>query len=357
LDNFYSISYAITTEGRLLANGEISKDPFPKIPKTPFFSLFYIDKLNKARRKHAKSFSDKVIADKFNMKSLPEFGLPHAVPRDGNVKDILSGMLDSDRLTSVKSDNFHDWRNLCDEWKMEYPPVGPEHKEKIQDRVNSYIFIDKLSEILPDNCIIVTDMGTSLTCTHAAFRNKKNQRIITSTGLGEMGYGLPAAVGACVAAEDTKTPVIFLGVEGSLQMNIQELTTAVIHKLPIKIAVLNNCFLGMVRQWQELLYEKRYSATNLCANPDLCKVAEAFGVADIKAAFEKIAPQDARYEHEETWHDDNGHSHVRAALLGPSLSVPVVDGRLTLGTWQQIILVDFDTRPRTRTVICQIIGE
>ena len=78
---------------------------------------------------------------------------------------------------------------------------------------------------------------------------------------------------------------------------------------------------------------------------------------DIETAFEKIAPQDARYEHEETWHDDNGHSHVRAALLGPSLSVPVVDGRLTLGTWQQIILVDFDTRPRTRTVICQIIGE
>jgi len=78
---------------------------------------------------------------------------------------------------------------------------------------------------------------------------------------------------------------------------------------------------------------------------------------DIAAAFEKIAPANGRYEHEETWHDDNGHSHVRASLLGPSLSVPVVDGRLTLGTWQQIILVDFDTRSRTRTVICQIIGE
>ena len=78
---------------------------------------------------------------------------------------------------------------------------------------------------------------------------------------------------------------------------------------------------------------------------------------DIKAAFEKIAPEHVRYEHEETWHDDNGHAHVRASLLGPSLSVPVVDGRLTLGTWQQIILVDFDTRPRTRTVICQMVGE
>ena len=78
---------------------------------------------------------------------------------------------------------------------------------------------------------------------------------------------------------------------------------------------------------------------------------------DIEAAFEKIAPQQGRYEHEETWHDDNGHAHVRASLLGPSLTVPVVEGRLTLGTWQQIILVDFDTRPRTRSVICQIVGE
>lgn len=78
---------------------------------------------------------------------------------------------------------------------------------------------------------------------------------------------------------------------------------------------------------------------------------------DLKAAFERIAPEDGRYEHEETWQDDNGHAHVRASLLGPSLSVPFVDGRLTLGTWQQIIVVDFDTRSRTRTVVCQIVGE
>ena len=78
---------------------------------------------------------------------------------------------------------------------------------------------------------------------------------------------------------------------------------------------------------------------------------------DINAAFEKIAPQAGRYEHEETWHDDNGHAHVRATLLGPSLVVPFCEQNLTLGTWQQIVLVDFDTRPRTRRVICQMIGE
>ena len=78
---------------------------------------------------------------------------------------------------------------------------------------------------------------------------------------------------------------------------------------------------------------------------------------DLKAAFERIAPEAADYVHEQTWDDDNGHSHVRASVLGPSLAVPLVDGRLTLGTWQQIILVDFDTRARNRTVICQIVGE
>jgi len=78
---------------------------------------------------------------------------------------------------------------------------------------------------------------------------------------------------------------------------------------------------------------------------------------DLKTAFEKIAPEDGRYLHEETWHDDNGHSHVRATLLGPSLTVPIIDRVMPLGTWQQIILIDFDTRPRNRRIIVQIMGE
>ncbi len=78
---------------------------------------------------------------------------------------------------------------------------------------------------------------------------------------------------------------------------------------------------------------------------------------DLADAFAGIAPEDGTYVHEQTWHDDNGHSHVRATLLGPSITVPVVDGRLTLGTWQQIILIDFDTRPRRREIIVQTLGE
>lgn len=78
---------------------------------------------------------------------------------------------------------------------------------------------------------------------------------------------------------------------------------------------------------------------------------------DIAAALERIAPRNARYAHEETWHDDNGHSHVRAALIGPSLAMPVVDGRIPLGTWQQVVLVDSDTRARSRRVVVTVIGE
>lgn len=78
---------------------------------------------------------------------------------------------------------------------------------------------------------------------------------------------------------------------------------------------------------------------------------------DLKYYFNKFAPEDGRYRHEETWHDDNGHAHVRASLLGPSLTVPIVKRKPALGTWQQIVLIDFDTRPRRRDIVVQLIGE
>ena len=78
---------------------------------------------------------------------------------------------------------------------------------------------------------------------------------------------------------------------------------------------------------------------------------------DLPAFFEKLAPQEYPYRHHHTWHDDNGSAHIRAALVGPSISVPLVNGRLTLGTWQQVVLVDFDTRPRDRRLVVQIVGE
>ena len=78
---------------------------------------------------------------------------------------------------------------------------------------------------------------------------------------------------------------------------------------------------------------------------------------DLKVAYDRIPPEDETYLHEQTWHDDNGHSHVRATLTGPSIAVPLVDGQLTLGMWQQIVLMDFDTRPRRREIIVQVVGD
>ncbi len=78
---------------------------------------------------------------------------------------------------------------------------------------------------------------------------------------------------------------------------------------------------------------------------------------DVAAALEGIAPEDGTYEHEKTWNDDNGHSHIRASLIGPSLALPVVEGELPLGTWQQVVLVDCDTRPRSRTVVVTVVGQ
>jgi secondary thiamine-phosphate synthase enzyme len=84
---------------------------------------------------------------------------------------------------------------------------------------------------------------------------------------------------------------------------------------------------------------------------------ESGALADLQQVFDEIAPPDRDYRHHLRWRDDNGHSHVRAALIGPSLTVPFVEGRLTLGTWQQIVFLDFDTRPRSRRLVVQVMGE
>jgi secondary thiamine-phosphate synthase enzyme len=84
---------------------------------------------------------------------------------------------------------------------------------------------------------------------------------------------------------------------------------------------------------------------------------EPGAVADLKRVFDEVAPADREYQHHLRWHDDNGHAHVRAALLGPSLTIPFVDGELALGDWQQVVLIDFDTRPRKRRIVAQVMGE
>ncbi|KAF6510965.1 Acetolactate synthase large subunit [Geobacillus stearothermophilus] len=125
-----------------------------------------------------------------------------------------------------------------------------------------------------EEAIVVTDVGQHQIWTAHHYTFTKLRTFLTSGGLGTMGYGLPAAIGAAVASPG-KT-VIYISGDGSFQMNVQEMMTAVTYKLPIKIAVLNNGYLGMVRQWQELFYQKRYSAVKI-TSPHFAKLAEAYG--------------------------------------------------------------------------------
>jgi acetolactate synthase-1/2/3 large subunit len=132
--------------------------------------------------------------------------------------------------------------------------------------------IDKLT---PDDTIIATEVGQNQMWTAQFYKFKKPRLLLTSGGLGTMGYGFPAAIGAQVAFP--KRTVIDIAGDGSIQMNIQELATAVQYKLNVKVMILNNRYLGMVRQWQSFFYKKRYSHTSMAVSPDFVKLAQAYG--------------------------------------------------------------------------------
>jgi len=139
--------------------------------------------------------------------------------------------------------------------------------------------VRQVSEKTNDDAILVTDVGQQQMIAARYFKFKRSRSCVTSGGLGTMGYGLPASIGAQFAAPD-RTVVAVIG-DGGFQMTIQELGTIAQNKLPIKIVLLNNNFLGMVRQWQQLFFEKRYSFTEL-TNPDFITIAKGFGIAGIK---------------------------------------------------------------------------
>ena len=142
--------------------------------------------------------------------------------------------------------------------------------------------IDEVSKQTQGNAVVVTDVGQHQMWTSQFYTFINPRSIITSGGLGTMGYGLPAAIGAAFGVTDR--PIVLFCGDGGFMMNIQELVTAVHAKVPIKIFLINNSYLGMVRQWQELFHKEKYSFTDLGdSNPDFVKVAEAFGCKALKA--------------------------------------------------------------------------
>lgn len=168
------------------------------------------------------------------------------------------------------------WLEQIWQWRETHPLAYKQGSERIKPQ---YV-VEKIYEFSKGDAIIATEVGQNQMWVAQYYHFTEPRTLITSGGLGTMGYGFPAAIGAQVARPDKL--VVDVAGDGSIQMNIQELITAVCNDLPVKIAILNNGYLGMVRQWQELFYEKRYCATCL-EGPDFVKIAEAYGAVGFRA--------------------------------------------------------------------------
>jgi acetolactate synthase-1/2/3 large subunit len=203
------------------------------------------------------------------------------VPIVGDVKPVLKQLLEQ-----TKPGETRDWLKSIEVWKKEHPLAYRDQGNGLKPQ---YV-LEELTRVTGGDCIITTDVGQHQMWAAQYYRARRPRSFITSGGLGTMGFGYPAAIGAAFARPGE--PVINISGDGSFQMNAQEIATAVEHKLPVKAAILNNGYLGMVRQWQQLFYDKRYSHTQLdITNPDFVKLADAYGCLGLRATKrEEVAP-------------------------------------------------------------------
>ncbi|BCS96438.1 acetolactate synthase [Desulfoluna limicola] len=201
-----------------------------------------------------------------------------AVPIVGDCKialEKLNELLEKEEEPANAPDRS-EWDKQIQAWK-ETTPLAYKQEEAIKPQ---YV-IDKFFEMTKGEAIVTTEVGQNQMWAAQYYHFNRPNQFITSGGLGTMGFGLPAAIGAQMACPDQL--VVDVAGDGSIQMNIQEMATAVQYNLPVKVIILNNRYLGMVRQWQDLFYDKRYSSTTLDHNPDFVKLAEAFGAKGLRA--------------------------------------------------------------------------
>jgi acetolactate synthase I/II/III large subunit len=210
------------------------------------------------------------------------------IPIVGDSKNILGQILEELK----KMPDTADWLKTVDAWKKKHPLVY-----HYKGKINPQYVIEQIGEITKGDAIITTEVGQHQMWAAQWYKVLHPRSFISSGGLGTMGFGFPAAMGAQMGFPDRT--VFDIAGDGSIQMNIQELATCVCNKIPVKVAILNNGYLGMVRQWQELFYKHRYSHTTLFS-PDFVKVAEAYGGVgirvtkkeDVRPAIEKAIATD-----------------------------------------------------------------
>jgi acetolactate synthase-1/2/3 large subunit len=201
------------------------------------------------------------------------------VPIVGDAKHILAQLLEElNKIPDTK-----EWLAAIEQWKKKHPLF---YKESV--KIKPQYVVEQIYELTDGQAIISTEVGQNQMWAAQWYKYNKPRRFLSSGGLGTMGYGFPAAIGAKVG--NPTMQVFDIAGDGSIQMNIQELATAVTQKIYVKVAILNNCYLGMVRQWQELFYKRRYSYTHLC-NPDFVKLAESYGAVGLRATKkEEVRP-------------------------------------------------------------------
>lgn len=204
------------------------------------------------------------------------------VPIVADCKSALAAMnslFDDEKSFSLSDEakKHLPWFETINGWSKKHPLTYGSEEEIIKPQ---YV-VEMLDKLTGGDAIITTEVGQNQMWAAQFYRFKHPRRFVTSGGLGTMGYGLPAAIGAQIAFPDKC--VIDIAGDGSIQMNIQELATAKQYNCPVKVAILNNGFLGMVRQWQELFYDKRYSSTVMDTSPDFVELAKAYGATGLRA--------------------------------------------------------------------------
>jgi len=212
--------------------------------------------------------------------------IPVTVPIVGDCKIALAELnkLMDEEAATIDVENRKPWFDQIEEWKST-TPLAYEQK----DTVKPQYVVEKLYELTEGKAIITTEVGQNQMWAAQYYHFDQPNSFITSGGLGCMGFGFPAAIGAQVACPEQL--VVDIAGDGSIQMNIQELATAMQYSLPVKIVILNNRYLGMVRQWQELFFGKRYAATDIEQAPDFVKLAESYGAVGLRATRpEEVEP-------------------------------------------------------------------
>ncbi|HKK00866.1 MAG TPA: biosynthetic-type acetolactate synthase large subunit [Desulfuromonadales bacterium] len=203
------------------------------------------------------------------------------LPIVGDLKDVLQKMLQQldaqNDAVSTLVEETDSWRQQIDAWKAQHPMSYQPSTSEIKPQ----FVIEKIRELTSDDAIIATEVGQHQMWTAQFFDFSQPRTFVTSGGLGTMGFGLPSALGAQAAFPERQ--VIDISGDGSFQMNSQELATLVQYRLPVKIVILNNNFLGMVRQWQQLFFNRRYSQTCMELPIDFVKLAEAYGATGLRA--------------------------------------------------------------------------